>query len=51
MGFGHRIYKNGDLVFLIIPNEISGLGMGPLSGLFQKINPIMDFEKGWEKAK
>ncbi len=46
-----RIYKNGDLVFLIIPNEISGLGMGPLSGLFQKINPVMDFEKGWEKAK
>ena len=43
-----RIYKNGDLVILKVSSEVSGLGMGPVAGLFQKVNPVLDSEKGWE---
>ena len=43
-----RIYKNGDLVILKVSSEVSALGMGPVAGLFQKVNPVLDSETGWE---
>ena len=43
-----RIYKNGDLVILKVSSAVSALGMGPVAGLFQKVNPVLDSETGWE---
>ena len=43
-----RVYKNGDLVILKVSSAVSALGMGPVAGIFQKVNPVLDSEKGWE---
>ena len=43
-----RVYKNGDLVILKVSSLVSALGIGPVSGIFQKVNPVLDSEKGWE---
>ena len=43
-----RIYKNGDLVILKVSSAVSALGIGPVAGIFQKVNPVLDSEKGWE---
>ena len=43
-------YNNGDLVQVDFPDKIREMAIGPLAGIFHKIDPVFNTDKGWKNS-